>query len=44
MLDDPTLVNPTFVADVAGSYVAQLVVNDGNVDSAPDTVTITTDN
>ncbi len=35
-----TLVNPTFVADEAGTYVAQLIVNDGNVDSAPDTVMI----
>jgi hypothetical protein len=37
----PTAVNPTFLADVAGSYDAQLVVNDGTVDSAPDSVTIT---
>lgn len=32
---------PTFVADAAGAYVAQLVVNDGQVDSAAVTVTIT---
>jgi hypothetical protein len=32
----------SFVADVAGQYVAQLLVNDGIVNSAPDTVTITT--
>ena len=43
-LSDPTVIGPTFVADVAGSYVAQLVVNDGIVDSAADTVTITVDN
>ena len=33
---------PTFVADVTGSYVAQLIVNDGVTSSAPATVTITT--
>ena len=43
-LSDPTAVQPTFDVDVAGSYVVQLVVNDGNVDSAPDNVTISTDN
>ncbi len=32
--------NPTFVADLAGTYVAQLIVNDGALDSAPDTVQI----
>ena len=41
-LSDPNLVNPTFVADVSGTYIAQLVVNDGFVDSAPATVTIST--
>ncbi len=34
---------PEFTADVAGAYVAQLVVGDGAVDSAPDTVLIRTD-
>ena len=43
-LSDPTVVDPTFVVDVAGTYEAQLTVNDGSVDSAPDTVTITTGN
>lgn len=43
-LSDPAAVLPTFVADRAGTYVAQLIVNDGTVDSAPDTVTITTQN
>jgi hypothetical protein len=37
----PTTVNPTFDADVAGSYEVDLVVNDGTVDSASDSVTIT---
>ena len=40
-----TLVNedtasPSFDADVEGLYVAQLIVNDGTVDSDPDTTTI----
>jgi len=43
-LSDPTAVRPTFQVDVAGSYVAELVVNDGATDSAPDTVTLTTTN
>ncbi len=33
--------SPTFFADVPGAYVATLVVNDGTVDSAPSSVTIT---
>ena len=41
VLSDPTAVNPTFPADVAGDYVAELVVSDGNLDSDPDTVIIT---
>jgi uncharacterized membrane protein len=32
---------PSFVADLAGTYQAELVVNDGTDDSAPDVVTIT---
>ncbi len=32
--------NPTFVADVAGSYVVKLTVNDGDADSDPDTVSV----
>ncbi|MCD4811316.1 putative Ig domain-containing protein [bacterium] len=43
-LSDSTAVNPTFVVDRPGSYVAQLIVNDGTVDSDPDTVTVTTEN
>ena len=43
-LSNATLVNPTFVADVLGTYVAQLIVNDGTLDSLPATVTITVDN
>ncbi|MDY6793291.1 MAG: Ig-like domain-containing protein [Thermodesulfobacteriota bacterium] len=40
-LSDPAAANPTFTADVAGTYELQLVVNDGTVDSPPDMVTIT---
>ena len=41
-LSNPTIVKPTFVADKAGTYVAQLIVNDGKIDSPPSTVTIIT--
>ena len=43
-LSDPGVVGPTFVADKAGTYVAQLIVNDGLVDSAPDIVNVSTSN
>ena len=41
-LANPSTARPSFVAAKAGTYVAQLIVNDGTVDSAPDTVTIKT--
>ena len=41
VLSDPTVVNPTFIADQAGSYVLQLIVNDGVANSAADTVSVT---
>ena len=41
-LSDPTAVKPAFTVDVAGTYVVQLMVNDGLADSAPDTVSIST--
>ena len=41
-LSSLTSVSTTFTADLAGTYVVQLIVNDGTVDSAPKTVTITT--
>jgi RHS repeat-associated protein len=44
VLSDPTALAPTFAIDVPGTYVAQLIVNDGTVNSAPDTVSITTSN
>lgn len=37
-------VHPSFTADVAGSYTLSLVVNDGFVNSEPDTVVINTVN
>ena len=43
-LSNTTVVNPTFVADKAGAYVVQLIVSDGLVNSAPDTVSISTSN
>ncbi len=42
-LNDGTAVNPAFTADLPGTYVAQLIVNDGQVNSVPATVSITTD-
>lgn len=36
-----TKARPTFIADVAGDYVVQLVVNDGSVDSLPASVIVT---
>ncbi|MEI6734379.1 MAG: PKD domain-containing protein, partial [Comamonadaceae bacterium] len=36
-----TSVKPTFTADVAGSYVASLTVNDGKLSSSPATVSVT---
>ena len=40
-LSSTTASAPTFVADLAGIYVATLVVNDGKVSSTPATVVIT---
>ena len=41
VLSDSTAINPTFYADKAGTYTVGLVVNDGTVDSATATATIT---
>ena len=41
-LSDLNAISPTFVVDALGCYVAQLVVNDGKVDSLPDTVCVST--
>ena len=44
VLSDTGVVNPTFEVDVAGTYTVQLIVNDGTVNSSPDTVTVSTEN
>lgn len=44
VLSDPTAVMPSFLVDLPGTYVVQLIVNDGWVGSTPDTVSITTEN
>jgi RHS repeat-associated protein len=43
-LSDPVSVHPGFTVDQPGNYIAQLVVNDGQLDSLPDTVTVSTVN
>ena len=43
-LAGPATATPTFVIDRPGTYVVRLVVNDGVLDSALDTVTVTTEN
>ena len=40
VLSSLTSVTPTFTVDRVGNYVAQLIVNDGTVNSAPNTVHI----
>jgi hypothetical protein len=42
VLTGANTVSPTFTVDLAGDYVAQLIVHDGTVSSAPDSVLITT--
>ena len=44
VLANPTSATPSFLLDVFGDYTAQLIVNDGTLDSAPDTVTVSTEN
>ena len=39
-LSNATAANPTFIADLAGTYVARLIVNDGVSSSVADSVTI----
>ncbi len=39
-LSDPAAVGPTFVADLAGIYLVELVVGDGIVESLPKTVVV----
>ena len=40
-VSDGSIVNPTLAPDVPGIYLVQLVVNDGKVDSLPDTYMVT---
>jgi len=40
-IDDPTSPTPSFLADVDGEYTLSLIVNDGEFDSLPDEVVIT---
>ncbi len=39
-LSDPGVIQPTFVVDMPSTYIVELVVNDGKIDSAPATVAI----
>ncbi|GAG44589.1 unnamed protein product, partial [marine sediment metagenome] len=39
--DDPSSATPSFVPDLLGTYVFELVVGDGKLESAPDSVEIT---
>jgi hypothetical protein len=43
-LSNPGIANPTFTADKPGTYIVQLTVNNGNLDSKPSPVTITATN
>jgi len=43
-LTNPSTVNPSFVADLVGSYTFDLIVNDGSDDSLSDSVIITVSN
>ncbi len=39
-LNDPAVINPSFTADVDGTYVVQLVVSDGKLSSGPATAQV----
>ena len=41
-LSDATAVNPGFTVDKFGTYVVSLTVNDGTVNSQPDTIVVST--
>ncbi|WP_144392703.1 PKD domain-containing protein [Pleionea sediminis] len=43
VLDDSSAVKPSFTPDRTGNYRLQLIVNDGKLDSAPDTVNVSVD-
>jgi hypothetical protein len=44
VLSNPNIVNPTFIADAHGSYVAELIVSDSFGQSSSSEVTISSDN
>ena len=44
VISDTAAVSPTFIIDLPGTYTAQLIVNDGTVNSVADTVSISTNN
>lgn len=41
-LSNPNIVSPTFTVDVMGTYIAQLIVEDGTTPSQPVTVSVST--
>ncbi len=43
-IDTPNNLKPIFNIDQTGTYVAQLIVNDGQINSNPDTIRINTEN
>ena len=43
-LSNPSIINPGFYVDRSGTYTARLIVNDGVLNSAPDTVVVSTQN
>ncbi len=43
VLEDPSAIITSFAADQPGMYLIQLIVNDGEASSEPDTVSITTE-
>lgn len=44
VLSDPTAIGPVFGVDLPGTYIAQLIVTDGELDSEPDQIVINTEN
>jgi hypothetical protein len=44
VLSDSTAVQPTFTPTIKGDYIFQLIVNDGSLNSQPDSVTISVNN
>ena len=43
-ISNPDAAAPSFLPDLAGTYVAQLIVDDGQLQSAPDSVVVTIEN